>query len=79
MHYTKGEYGVLHMEQVVVHRFLLDFVHESGIKRGEKELGGGKIICFVALVVEENLLGMESYGGCKNGVAGVTLDNVQHC
>ena len=42
------------------------------------ELGGNEIVCFVTLVVEKNLLGTESLGGC-NGVAGVTLDNVWHC
>jgi hypothetical protein len=47
------------------------------LKRGEKELGGREIVCFVVLVVEENLLGTESLGG-RNGVAGVTLDNVRH-
>ncbi len=33
---------------------------------------------FVVLVVEENLQGTESVGG-RNGVVGVTLDDVGHC
>jgi hypothetical protein len=65
------------MERVVVLSFLLDFAQESGTKRGEKELDGREIVCFVVLVVEENLPGIESLGG-RNGVAEVTLDNVRH-
>ncbi len=63
------------MERVVVLSFLLDFAHESGIKRREKELGGGEIVRFVVLVVEENLVGAESLGS-RDGVARVTLDDV---
>jgi hypothetical protein len=65
------------VEWVVVLRFLFDFAHESGIERGEEKLGGGKIVCFVVLVVEDKLLRAESLAGC-NGVAGVTLDNICH-
>jgi hypothetical protein len=65
------------MEHVVILSFLFDFAHESGIQRGKKELGGGEIVCFVVLVVEENLLGAESLGG-RDGVVGMTLDDVQH-
>jgi hypothetical protein len=43
-----------------------------------EKLGGGEIVRFVVLVVDEELLGAESLGGC-DGVAGVTLDNVCHC
>jgi hypothetical protein len=43
-----------------------------------KEFGGGKVIWFVVLVVEAELLGAMSLGGC-NGVARVTLDNIRHC
>jgi hypothetical protein len=64
------------MERVIILSFLFDFAHESRIQRGKEELGGGKIVCFVILVVEENLLGAESLGGC-NGVAGVTLEDVR--
>jgi hypothetical protein len=65
------------MESVVILSFIFDFAQESGIQRGKAELGGGKIVCFVALVVGENLLGAESLGSC-NGLAGVTLDDVRH-
>ncbi len=65
------------MERVVVFCFLLDFAHESGVKGSEKELGGGEIVCFVVLVVEENLVGAESLR-CRDGVAGVAPDDICH-
>jgi hypothetical protein len=43
------------VEQVVVLCFLFDFAHEGGIERGKKKLGGGEIVCFVVIVVEEVL------------------------
>ncbi len=65
------------MEQVVVFYFLLDFAHESGVKRREKELGGGEIVHFVVLVVEENLVGAKSLR-CRDGIAGVAADDICH-
>ena len=65
------------MKRVVVVHLLFDFAHESGIKGGEKELGGGEVIRLVVLVVTEELLRAESLCG-RDGVARVTLDDVRH-
>ena len=65
------------MERVVIFSFLLDFAHESRFKRRKKILGGGEIIGLVVLIVEKGLLGAESLGG-RDGVSGVTLDDIRH-
>ena len=65
------------MKRVVVIHFLLDFAHKSRVERRKKELGCGEIVRFVVLVVEEKLLGTKSFGS-RDGVAGVTFDDIRH-